>query len=384
MNTAVHRAQELNAFISIAAPAAIGEGPRVAVKDLVDVAGCVTTGGGRVFPLVPAARDAPLIARLRDAGCCFVGKTNLDEFAYGALGANEHFGDMHHPHARDRIAGGSSGGSAIAVAVGAADWAIGTDTGGSIRIPAGLCGVVGFKPTLGTIDRTGVVLLSETLDTVGALAPDVRTAVRAVEQMSGRDLGLPTEAPALTGMRIAVARAWIDALDDTTAAAWERVAAGIDEIALPPRDDMAAPALTILDFEAAARHGASLQTDRERYGWAMAAKLDRSREVGKAEYQAALAARAQARERMAAAMAGVDAVLLPVTPDVAPLRAAIGPRARLLQYVRPFNTTGQPVIALPAPTDGLPVGIQVVAAPGADRTCAAVALALEAAWARLR
>lgn len=379
---ALERAASLNAFISLLAEE--GRGQRVAVKDLVDVAGSVTTGGGRVFPRLPAAADAPLIRRLRASGCAIVAKANLDEWAYGATGANAHYGDMRNPWSPDRIAGGSSGGSAIAVATGAVDWAVGTDTGGSIRIPAGMCGVVGFKPTVGRIDRAGVMLLSQTLDTVGALAPDVRTAVRAVEQMAAVDLGLPEEPPALEAFRIGAPRAWIDTLDDVTAEVWASVSERLPDADLGRREDVSAPALVILDFEAAARHRESVAQDSARYGTEVADKLCRGMTISEASYRGALAGQQTAARRVAAGMASLDAVLLPVTPDVAPRRDAIGPRERMLQYVRPFNTTGQPVITLPAPSPQLPVGIQVVAARGADATCAAVALALEAAWAGRR
>jgi Asp-tRNA(Asn)/Glu-tRNA(Gln) amidotransferase A subunit family amidase len=376
--TTIDAARELNAFISMLGDEA--RGPRVAVKDLIDVAGSVTTGGGRVFPEVPAESDAPIIRRLRVSGCSLVAKTNLDEWAYGAIGANEHYGDMRNPRAPDRIAGGSSGGSAIAVATGAADWAIGTDTGGSIRIPASLCGVVGFKPTLGKIDRRGVTLLSASLDTVGALAPDVRTAVRAVEMMTGEHLPLPDRPPDVASFRIGIPQDWIDDLDETTAEVWEAVATDLEPIALGDREAIASPAPVILDYEAAARHGRSLERDPGRYGVATAAKLRNARSIPASAYRDALARREVAQTTVAAAMRTVDAIMLPVTPDVAAPPDSIPSRDRLLGYVRPFNTTGQPVIALPAPTPGLPVGIQVVAAPGDDETCAAVALALEAAW----
>src|SRR5579864_9265613 len=179
---------ELNAFISVFDRQGAGE--VVAVKDLVDVAGMVTTAGGVMLPNSPAAADAPVVARLRRQGCVFVGKTNLHEFAYGVTSANPHYGAVLNPRDPSRVAGGSSGGSAVAVATGMCDWAIGTDTGGSIRIPASLCGVVGFKPTRGLLSTEGVLPLSESLDTVGPLARDVRTAARALEILSGAPLSL--------------------------------------------------------------------------------------------------------------------------------------------------------------------------------------------------
>src|SRR2546426_1260272 len=151
----IRERSELNAFISVSDEQ--GSGDAVAVKDLVDVQGMVTTAGGVILPDVPAAEDAPVIKRLRQAGCLIVGKANLHEFAYGVTSINPHYGAVRNPHDPSRVAGGSSGGSAVAVAAGMCDWAIGSDTGGSIRIPASLCGVAGFKPAFGSIDIGGGV-----------------------------------------------------------------------------------------------------------------------------------------------------------------------------------------------------------------------------------
>src|SRR3984893_4797056 len=173
--------KDLNLFIAMTDED--GDGEVVAVKDLVDVRGTPTTGGGRLLPTEPKSEDAPLIRKLRRAGCVMIGKTNLHEWAFGSTNMNRHYGTVHNPRDPSRIAGGSSGGSAGAVPAGACDWAIGSDTGGSIRIPAALCGVVGFKPTYGTIDTTGVVPLSFSLDTIGSLALDVAVAVLLLATM---------------------------------------------------------------------------------------------------------------------------------------------------------------------------------------------------------
>src|SRR5438552_4426295 len=179
----IRERSDLNAFISISEES--GHGTLVAVKDLVDVKGMATTAGGIILPDVPAAADAPVIKRIRAAGCLIVGKANLHEFAYGVTSVNPHYGTVLNPHDPGRVAGGSSGGSAVAVAAGMCDWAVGSDTGGSIRIPAALCGVVGFKPELGSIDTTGAIPLSPSLDTLGPMGPDVATVARAFGQMAG-------------------------------------------------------------------------------------------------------------------------------------------------------------------------------------------------------
>src|SRR5579859_3020784 len=178
----IQERSDLNAFISVSAEK--GQGIMVAVKDLVDVEGMVTTAGGVILPATPALQDAPVIRRIREEGCVVVGKTNLHEFAFGVTSANPHYGTVRNPHDRSRVAGGSSGGSAVAVAAGMCDWAVGSDTGGSIRIPASLCGTAGFKPALGSIETAGVIPLSWSLDTLGPLAPDIAAAARAYSMMS--------------------------------------------------------------------------------------------------------------------------------------------------------------------------------------------------------
>lgn len=377
------RARELahlNAFISLTEER--GEGPAVAVKDLVDVRGTVTTAGGVILPDVPATRDAPVIEHIRRSGAVMMGKANLHEFAYGATSNNPHYGPVRNPHAPERVAGGSSGGSAVAVAAGMADWAVGSDTGGSIRIPAAFCGVVGFKPTLGSIDTTGVIPLSRSLDTLGPLAPDVAGAARALEAMSELTGLLPASPRPLEELRLGIPRGWAGSLvlDETTAAAWERVSAGLPEVDFPDRARMHDPGLVILLVEAYAFHQRWFEDHPDRYGKDVLALLQQGGAVPRAEYAAALLEQARLRAEAEAALEGIDALLVPAVPYVAPVIGARLERGTLLGFTRPFNTTGHPVITLPAPTTGLPVGIQVVGHFGGERHLVEVALALEADW----
>jgi Asp-tRNA(Asn)/Glu-tRNA(Gln) amidotransferase A subunit family amidase len=374
----IHERADLNAFISLTEED--GDGPIVAVKDLVDVRGTVTTGGGVLLPDTPARRDAPVIRRLRACGCVMIGKTNLHEWAFGVTSQNPHYGGVRNPRAPDRVPGGSSGGSAAAVAAGLCDWAIGSDTGGSIRIPAAFCGVVGFKPTLGSIDTEGVVPLSRTLDTLGPLAPDVRSAAAALEMMSGLTGILPDRPRRLSELRVAVPRGWTDRLEAEVAAAWERVSSGLPEVDLPERQRMGAPGLTILRAEAAAFHRDWLELHPDRYGDDVRRLLEQGLLVGRHEYSMALLEQARARVETESAMEGWDALLVPVARVLPPRLGEPYDRGDVTGFSRPFNTTGQPVIALPAPVDGVPVGIQVVGHFGAEATVTEVALALEAAW----
>jgi Asp-tRNA(Asn)/Glu-tRNA(Gln) amidotransferase A subunit family amidase len=366
---------QLHAFISTSAEE--GAGTVVAVKDLVDVAGMVTTAGGIILPNEPAERDAPVVAAIRARGCVVVGKTNLHEFAFGVTSVNPHYGAVLNPHDPSRVAGGSSGGSAVAVAAGMCDWAIGTDTGGSIRIPASLCGVVGFKPALGSIDVTGVVPLAWSLDTVGPIAQDVAAAAKAYTQMSDEQVSLVQ----VGRPRLAVPRGWVSGLDAPTAAAWRLVSAGLPEVEFVDRDQLFRIGLTILLVQAATYHRRWVEQFPEKYGPDVLAHLRRGFAILGVDLVQAL--RDQPRLIAAAedAMEKVDALLLPATAIVAPLvGAGDDVREPLARFTRPFNTTGQPVVALPAPVPrgALPVGMQVVGRTNADTLRAA--LWLEREW----
>jgi aspartyl-tRNA(Asn)/glutamyl-tRNA(Gln) amidotransferase subunit A len=369
---------ELNAFISLTQET--GDGPVVAVKDLVDVRGTVTTAGSVLLPPEPAEVDAPLIGEIRRHGCVVVGKTNLHEWAFGITSNNPHHGAVRNPRDPSRIPGGSSGGSAAAVAAGMCDWAVGSDTGGSIRIPAGLCGCVGFKPTIGMISTEGVVPLSRSLDTIGSLAPDVRTAAAAVEMMSGLGGGL---VPGLLrgGYRLAVPQGWFEDLDEQTRAAWQRVAGKLEEIGFPTYGELGAPGIAILNAEAAEFHRERIEKFPDQFGSDVLANLQRGLEVKAIDYLAALEDRERLSEEVEEAMEDVDAILVPATPRVAPLiEESDGVRPLMTRFTRPFNVTGQPIITLPAPVTGLPVGIQVIGRYGEDARVAEVAAWLEELW----
>ena len=367
----------LNAFISVSSEE--GSGTVVAVKDLVDVAGMVTTGGGVILPNEPAAEDAAVVKRLRREGCVMVGKTNLHEFAYGVTSVNPHYGAVRNPHDRRLVAGGSSGGSAVAVATGMCDWAIGSDTGGSIRIPASLCGVVGFKPALGSIDTLGVIPLSRSLDTLGPMAHDVAEAALAFSMMSGETITTdPTANP-----RLAVPAGWVTDLDQPTAEAWRLVSAGVPEVDFVDREQLYTVGLTILLVEAAVYHRRWAAERPEKYGADVIGHIRRGLAILAVDFEEALLARRRLREQAIRAMDGIDALILPATAIVAPLvEAGNEVREPLSRFTRPFNTTGQPVVALPAPVRGLPVGIQVVGLTNGGAIGAA--LWLERRWQSLR
>jgi aspartyl-tRNA(Asn)/glutamyl-tRNA(Gln) amidotransferase subunit A len=373
----IEERRDLNAFISLTTES--GDGPVVAVKDLVDVRGTITTAGAVLLPAEPAEADAPLVGEIRRHGCVVVGKTNLHEWAFGITNNNPHYGPARNPHDPARISGGSSGGSAVAVVAGMCDWAVGSDTGGSIRIPAGLCGCVGFKPTLGLISTEGVYPLSRSLDTVGSLAPNVHSAARAVEMMSGLTGIVPERVR--KGYRLALPRGWFEDLDEETRAAWKGVAAELEEIDFPSWDELGAPGSTILYAEAAQLHRERVEMHPDKYGKDVLANLRRGLELTAIEYLQALEDRERLSDQVEEAMAGVEAILVPATPYVAPLiDESDGVRPLFTRFTRPFNVTGQPVLTMPAPATGLPVGIQVVGHFGDDALVAEIAAWLEQAW----
>ena len=370
----IEERSDLHAFISLTDET--DEGTIVAVKDLVDVKGTVTTAGAIILPKTPAAEDAPVVARIRKAGCVVVGKANLHEFAYGVTSVNPHFGTVRNPHDPTRVAGGSSGGSAVAVAAGMCEWSIGSDTGGSIRIPASLCGVCGFKPAFGSVDIGGVIPLSPSLDTLGPLAATLAGCASAHAMMSGEEIPLD----GLTRPRLAVPAAWIAGLDRPTAEAWRIVSEGLPEIDFPSRDSLFQAGLTILLFEAAAYHRRWAAEVPDMYGADVLRLIKRGLDVPAADYEQALVERARLENAAIAALEGYDAVLVPATAIVAPPESdANEVREPLSRFTRPFNTTRQPVAVLPAPAPGLPVGIQVAGRTNAETLRAAAWL--ESRWA---
>jgi aspartyl-tRNA(Asn)/glutamyl-tRNA(Gln) amidotransferase subunit A len=353
-------------------------GVPLSVKDLIDIRGTPTTAASRVREGHIAGEDAVVIAHLRRAGAVLIGKTNLHEFAFGTTNEDSAFGPARNPHDPSRSPGGSSGGSAISVATGMSLGTIGSDTGGSIRIPAAACGIVGLKPSVREVSVDGVVPLSRTMDHVGPLTLSVADAHLLYHAMLGDRAATPPVPLPLTGLRMAVPRPYFcDLLDEEVRAAFEGAldrlrSAGvhIGDIQIRHARDIAPIYLHIVLAEAAAYHSATLDTMPDRYSPAVRHRLEMGRYILAQDYVRALSGRELLRREVDAALAQHDALVLPTLPIPAPLLGAntvpVGGttetvRNVMLRLTQLFDITGHPAISLPAGTtsSGLPCAVQL-------------------------
>ena len=409
---------KLNAFITVTADTALAEaraadrdmaggrcrgplhGIPVSLKDLVDLKGVRTSAGSLVRAGHVATADATVTARLRAAGAVFVGKTNLHEFAFGTTTEDSGFGAAHNPIDPTRSPGGSSGGSAIAIATGMSLGTVGTDTGGSIRIPAAACGIVGLKPEWGDLSASGVVPLSRQLDHVGPLASCVADAwiqYNAMLPAERQSAAVPAERP-LKGLRLGVPAGYLfDRLDAdvervvmATIETLRRAGAAVTDVAIPHATDMAAIYLHLVLGDAAEYHGRTLLSRPHDYTPNVRLRLEMARYVLAEDYVRALRGKAVIGREVDRALAGVDALVLPALAIPAPpIGAATMPvkggpeavRTLMLRCTQPFNLSGHPAIALPCGTTpcGLPIGLQLAGHKGGIATLVRAALAVERA-----
>ncbi len=382
----------------------------VGLKDLFNTAGVRTTSGSRLFDNFLPERDCTVAARFQQAGAILLGKLNMHQFAYGPTGENFDYGHTHNPWDPERITGGSSGGSGAATAAGQCAITMGSDTGGSVRIPAALCGIVGLKPTYGLVSRAGLTPLSWCLDHPGPMTRTVTDAALTLQVIAGydpqdpasADVKIPDYAAGLTGsiqgIRIGVPREYFDAPLDTEVAQTvtaaiallEQLGAEVAEVSLPMFPDSQAISGTILMAEAAAYHRELLAKDGDKLDPAVRLRLEAGLFVTAADYLKAQQSRARFNREMAALFREVDLLAGPAEPITAPpILAAevdingqrVGTTAALTQYTRPYNISGSPAISLPCgfSASGMPIGLQLAGKPFAEAAVLQAAYAYEQA-----
>ena len=382
----------------------------VGLKDLIATRGVRTTGGSKILDQWIPTEDAAVVTRLREAGAIILGKLGLHEYAYGATGVNPHYGTSQNPWDRGRMPGGSSSGSGVALAAGLCAGALGSDTGGSIRIPASLCGIVGLKPTYGRVSRKGVIPLSWSLDHVGPMARWVEDAALMLNAIAGYDpadrgstnIPVPdfTEGirDSIRGLRIGVPRNdFFQRLDQEISDKIEeaigvlgRLGAKVQDIDLPLVRDASFVSGQVLTCEAAAYHEPLLKKHWDRYSTAVRHRLLPGLAVTGPMYLIGQRARALLMARARGALEEVDLLLAPTTPVAAPLldEEAVNFNGRsesvvniLTRLNRPFNVTGLPAMSVPCgfTRTGLPVGLQLAGRAWDEATVLRAAFAYEQA-----
>jgi aspartyl-tRNA(Asn)/glutamyl-tRNA(Gln) amidotransferase subunit A len=363
------------------------EGLPLAVKDLFDTAGLRTTYGSKIFANHMPAADAALVATARDAGAIVVGKTLTHEFAWGITSVNPHHPPCRNPHDPPRVAGGSSGGSAVALATGQAALALGTDTGGSIRIPASFCGVSGLKPTYGRLSTEGVYPLARSLDHAGPMARTPEDVKLFYEALAGRAQPEPAK-------RIATCPdLHVRALDPGIRRAFEHAVACLDAEVIELRSEcperLQPTYVTIQNAEAAITHASLFRSRRDEFGPDVAARIEMATGVTLPEYVEATAERERIRSSFAKLFAAADLLITPIAAVAPELRESPDPqgfRDSVLPYTVPQDLAGLPACAVPVGVDdlGLPVGVQLTGPPWSEARVLTAAIALFSATASAR
>lgn len=417
------RDNQLNCFTAVTAKTALIDAARIdreiaqgnhpgilagvpfAVKNLFDIAGLTTLAGSKINAENPAAsQDATAVAKLKQAGAVLVGALNMDEYAYGFVTENFHYGATHNPHDLQRVAGGSSGGSAAAVAAGLVPLTLGSDTNGSIRVPAALCGVFGFKPTYGRLSRAGVALFSSSFDHIGPFARSVQDIATVFDLLQGEDdrdpictkrppeLVLPQLKQDISDIRIAIAADYFTKGAESEAlAAVQKVADALnvtEYVTIPEAHRARAAAFVITASEGANLHLEKLRSRPQDFDPATRDRFLAGALIPSNWYLQAQRFRKWYRDRVREVLQNVDVILAPTTPISAPL---IGQQTMILDgeeilvrphlglFTQPLSFIGLPVLSVPIQRpNALPLGVQLIAAPYNEALILRVAAALEA------
>ncbi|AFY50280.1 amidohydrolase, AtzE family [Nostoc sp. PCC 7524] len=417
------RDRQLNSFTAITTETALTDAARIdreiaqgnypgslagvpfAVKNLFDIAGLTTLAGSKInAENPPATQDATAITKLKQAGAILVGTLNMDEYAYGFVTENFHYGATHNPHDLERVAGGSSGGSAAAVAAGLVPFTLGSDTNGSIRVPAGLCGVFGFKPTYGRLSRAGVALFSSSLDHIGPFARSVRDIATVFDILQGEDncdpvcskrppeLVLPQLNQDISGIRVAIAGDYFaTGADPEALAAVQKVAEALDVdeyVTLPEAHRARAAAFVITACEGANLHLDKLRSRPQDFDPATRDRFLAGALIPNYWYLQAQRFRRWYRDCIREVFQQVDVILAPTTPISAPLinqqtmtldGEEILVRPHLGLFTQPLSFIGLPVLSVPIQrSNTLPLGVQLIGAPYNEALILRVASVLEA------
>ena len=393
-------ADAADARIRIGRPLGPLDGAIVSIKDLFDVAGEVTRAGSRVLfdEGLVAQADAPIVQRLRAAGAVIVAKTNMSEYAFSGVGANPHFGTPGNPFDRARVPGGSTSGGAVAVADGLCEIAIGSDTGGSTRIPAALCGIVGWKPSKQQVPTDGAFPLSYTLDSIGPMAKTVADCAFTDAVIAGEVPAAPEPAP-LAGLRLGIMQGLpFEGIDQTVSAAWSAAVAKLGQAGVRISDEhvalladlaqanakggFAPPEAYSIHRERLQRRGADVDPN-------VRARIERGAGMAAADYVELMQVRARLVRAMDARLADLDAIMWPTTPIVAPKLANLATpetfgrnNMMLLRNTGIVNFFDLCAISLPMPrSGGLATGLMLVARNGQDRRLFRIAAAVEKSFA---
>ena len=370
----------------------------ISIKDLFDVTGEVTTAGSKVLRYrKPAQMDAVVVQRLKQAGAVIVGRTNMTEFAFSGLGLNPHYGTPRNAfdRANGRIPGGSSSGAAVSVTDGMAHAAIGTDTGGSVRIPAALCGLTGFKPTSRRVSCEGIIPLSSTLDSVGPIAPTV-ACCELLDSVLAGEIYVPVPAAQISDLRLGVLQGYVlEALEENIARAFQetldifaKLGACIEPITFPALEE-----ISLLNrkggfsaYESFAWHRSLFEESPEEYDPRVKVRIERGRDISASEYQDLIAKRSAICGLACDAFKEFDAILLPTTPRIAPQiadltksdEAYFDANAAMLRNPSVFNFLDGAALSIPCHRPGHPpVGLMIAGPSMSDKKIFSVGKALE-------